>query len=253
MKNKWSVIPMLLVSMSSLCTGGWMAGVFAVCRIEMTDSTSIEGIINIASASDRYYSPNGFYLVYEYKGPDVENPVTGKQIVLFNTAFYAIIPFAGVVEHSPTYESGMGPSYRIQKAYYLHDITPKYYGGSPIEKDSLESIDSSLVLRRDFIDHSVWELLDCIPVFPKVPIEIMMGRKIQSVKELHITISKIKKLQLVLDPSESWLRQIANAKAQAENELLKEKHAEETAMPGWWHDLIKKNGSFKECFKPWQY
>lgn len=253
MRKKWQIIILtLLVTLPVISPGGWLETVLAICRVEMTDGSSMEGVIYVASATfDRYYHPNGFYLVHKYIGPDVINPVIGGKTVLFNTNFYALKPYAGVVEHSPMSQSGMSPSFRIQKAYYLRDITHKYYAGSPTEEVSLNSTDSSLILKCDFIDHAVWELLEYIPVFPKVAKEFWRGTAVKSVKELHIPITNIERFQLVLEPSEVWLTQIANVKAENDRELLKNKNAEDTPTPVWWHNFMKEKELFKDSFKPW--
>ncbi len=63
------------------------------------------------------------------------------------------------------------------KIYFLYDISSNYYPGDRVIKMQLDSINNTLILKRDFVIHIACELLDYIPVYPKIPEGIFQAQK----------------------------------------------------------------------------
>jgi len=54
-----------------------------------------------------------------------------------------------------------------------------------------------------------YELLSFVPIFPEVPKELFLDREKLSVEPLKIDIDMVERFELVLEPSEDWLKQIS--------------------------------------------
>lgn len=237
-----------VMPVSSFADG--LSDVLSVCKIELKDGKTIEGIVWVAQGGyNRYYDTNGFYIR--------PNPKTEK-VVLFNPDFYAIQPQNGIVELSPTQKTRWGFAakkkdfFEKPQIYYLHDVTStRYQAANAVSVTAAaDTLDSLIVLKRDIIQHNVYELMDYIPVFPEVPREWYVGGDI-TVQPLRVYTIDVERLELVSEPSQKWLDQINSTV----NEWTK-KHQElenfEVPLPVWFHQVIQEKEKYKNLFKSWE-
>jgi len=233
----------LLVSIPITLRGDLgLPDVQAICKVELKDGRTIEGVILVAKGGyQRYLDTNGFLLIVDKI----------QKAVLFNTDFYAIRPYEGVVERSPHNRSGWGPWFKNPKVYYLRDVTSKYYGDFKQTeiKEQVDTANSLLVLKRDIIHHVEYELLPYIPIFPKVPEELFLRGKVKSIKPLHVDVRDIQRFELVWEPSQKWIAQISAVK----DKWIKTHDTFEVVFPVWFHQVIKEKERYKKLFKPWEF
>jgi hypothetical protein len=134
--------------------------------------------------------------------------------------------------------------------YFLRDVTYKTYFSSNFEtKSEYDSTDGPLLLRRDLIDHRVYELLDYVPIYTRVPEELYLTLKIESVKELRIKVGNIQRFELVSEPSQKWLDEIAIV----EKAFKESQEMWEVPLPAWWHDVVNQQERYKDLFKKWHF
>jgi hypothetical protein len=225
--------------------------VLSVCKIELRDGKTIEGVIIVAQGGyNRYYDTNGFYLVLNQKI---------EKVLLFNPDFYAIQPYKGIVELSPTSKTGWGLAakkkgwFENPKIYYLHDITlEKYQGLNETEvKVIADTLDSSIVLKRDIVHHIAYELLDYIPVFTEVPRDLYLGQDI-SIQPLRVYTKDVERFELVLEPSQKWIDQITSAASEWTKKHQLEENFE-VPPPDWFHQIRQEKEKYENYFKPWDF
>ena len=237
-----------------------LADVQAICRVELKDGSVIEGVVLVAKGGyNRDYDLNGFYIsIYVETSNFLAAPCTIDKEVLFDLNFFAIRPYKGIreyripVEGKPPYQQKFGMWFFEGEpdVFYLNDVTQKYYFYNQIEiKTETDTSSSPTIVRRDFIEHTVVELLNYIPIYPKVPDELYLRRGITSVKPIHVDIEKLERFELVVDPSQKWLDEITSVV-----KAFKESHDMfEVLLPAWWHDIIKQKERHKEVFKEWRF
>jgi len=251
MARKLISLFLLLLFAPVISSADGLSDVLSVCKIELRDGRTIEGVVWVAQGGyNRYYDTNGFYIRL--------NPKTEK-IVLFNTDFYAIQPYKGIVELSPTEKSGWGLSakkkdwFENPRIYYLHDITSERYQTANATELTVtaDTLDSSIVLKRDIVHHNVYELLDYIPVFTEVPRDLYLGQVI-SLQPLRVSTKDVERFELVLEPSQKWLDQIASAAAEWTRKHQLEENFE-VPFPTWFHQIMKEKEKYKDLFKPWDF
>ncbi|HVP36688.1 MAG TPA: hypothetical protein VMT04_06790 [Terriglobales bacterium] len=239
----------LITSAISFADG--LSDVLAVCKIELKDGKAIEGVVWVAQGGyNRYYDTNGFYLKLNQKI---------EKVVLFNTDFYAFQPDKGIVELSPTQKTGWGLSakkkgwFENPQIYYLHDVTSqKYQIANATEiKISADTLDSSIVLKRDIVNHNVYELLDYIPVYTEVPRELYSGQNV-TLEPLKVYAKDVERFELVLEPSQKWLNQITSATADWIKMYQQEENFE-VPRPDWFHQIMKEKEKYKDLFKSWNF
>jgi hypothetical protein len=207
----------------------------AVCEVRLNDGTKVEGVVLVATGGYLLKFDNyGFLLLVERPQEEgIVGPTTIELAVLFDPTFYAIQPHEGIVERSPRSQSGPGRWFREPKKYFLRDVTYREHFAYGLEvKSEYDSTDLPLLLRRDLVDHRVYELLDYVPIYTKVPEELYLTREIHSVKQLRIKVENIQRFALVFEPSQRWLDEIAAV---------------------WWHDIIKRQEDYKDSFKKWDF
>ena len=224
----------------------------AVCEVSLEDGTKVEGVVLVATGGYLLKFDNyGFLLIVEQPQEEgIVGPTTIERAVLFNLRFHAFQPYTGIIERSPRSRSGPGRWFHDPKAYFLRDVTYKTYFSNNFEiKSEYDSTDVPLLLRRDLIDHRVYELLDYVPIYTRVPEELYLTRKIESVKELRMKVENIRRFELVSEPSQKWLDEIAMIE-----KTYKETHGMfEVLLPTWWHDVVKKQEDYKDLFKKWTF
>ncbi len=227
----------------------------AVCKIELKNGKTIEGVMLVARGGyNRHHDTNGFYVVI--------NNETVK-VVLFNTDFYAIQPYKGIVENSPTKKSGWGLTWKRQgelentKTYYLKDISSLHYPSfdqteikETTDTVKIDPTDSLILLKRDIVHHIACELLDYVPIFPEVPPELFLDA-VGSNMELRIATKEIERFELVWEPSQKWLDQISNV-TQTWIETHRDK-VEALIPPVWFHEMMKEKDNYKDSFKHWEF
>jgi hypothetical protein len=223
----------------------------AVCKVELKNGTTIEGVILVARGGfNRYYDTNGFYVLIGGKK---------EEVISFDTSFYAIQPSKGIVEHSPSHKSGWGPQLKRKtlldstQVYYLHDIASEYFRSinNPEVKVSADTSDSSILLEKKIVYHLAYELLDYLPIFPKVPPELYLSIT-KSIEPVHIPINEIERFELVLEPSQEWVEQIDSVT----KEWIMEhppKEEWEFAPLQWFHQIMKEKDKHQRFFKPWRF
>ena len=228
-----------------------LSDVLSVCKIELRDGKTIEGVMIVAQGGyNRYYDTNGFYLVMD------ENI---EKVVLFSTDFYAIQPYKGIIELSPTEKTGWGLTAKKKgwfenlKIYYLHDISLERYQSTNVTEVTVtaDTLDSSIVLKRDIVHHNAYELLDYIPVFTEVPRDLYLGQDI-SIEPLIVYTKDVERFELVLEPSQKWLDQITSAAGEWTKKHQLEENFE-VPFPTWFHQIRQEKGKYKDLFKPWDF
>jgi len=231
-----------------------LSDVLSVCRIELRDGRTIEGVVWVAQGGyNRYYDTNGFYIKLD--------PATEK-VVLFITDFYAIAPYKGIVWRTPEEMTGWGLAAknkaRLENAQvcYLHDVTSKKYqtGNATEVIETVDTLDSSTVLKRDIVYHNIYELLDYIPVFTEVPGELYVGQSI-TVEPIRVPTKDVLRFILVLEPSQKWLEQIDSAVAEWTKKHQSEENFE-VPLPVWFHQIIREREKYvemKNLFKSWNF
>ena len=227
----------------------------AVCKIELKNGKTIEGVILVARGGyNRHYDTNGFYLVI--------NNETVK-VILFNTDFYAIQPYKGIVENSPTRKSGWGLTWKRKgelentRTYYLRDISSLHYPSvdqteikETTDTVKIDPSDSLILLKRDIIHHIAYELLDYVPIFREVPPELFLEVTSSNIA-LRVATKEIERFELVLEPSPKWLDQISNV-TQTWIEARRDK-VEAIIPPVWFHEIMKEMDNYKDLFKLWEF
>ena len=228
-----------------------LSDVLSVCKIELRDGKTIEGVIIVAHGGyNRYYDTNGFYLVLNQKI---------EKVLLFNPDFYAIQPYKGIVELSPTSKTGWGLSakkkgwFETPKIYYLHDITSEKIQDLNFTevKTTADTLDSKILLKRDIVHHISYELLDYIPVFTEVPRDLYLGQDI-SIQPLRVYTKDVERFELVLEPSQKWLDQIASAIGEWTKKHQLEENFE-VPRPDWFQQIRQEKEKYKNYFKPWDF
>jgi len=193
--RKLIILCCFLLLISEVSLADCLPDVLSVCKIELRDGKAIEGVILVAQGGyNRYYDTNGFYLVLNQKM---------VKVVLFNTDFYAIQPYKGIVELSPTSKTGWGLAakkkgwFETPKIYYLHDITSEKLKGLDFTevKVTADTLDSTIMLKRDIVHHNAYELLDYIPVFTEVPRDLYLGQDI-SIQPLRVYTKDVERFEL---------------------------------------------------------
>ena len=240
-----------LMLISEVSFADCLPDVLSVCKIELRDGKTIEGIIIVGQGGyNRYYDTNGFYLMLNQKI---------EKVLLFNPDFYAIQPYKGIVELSPTEKSGWGPAakkkgwFENPKIYYLHDITSEKLQGLDFTevKVTADTLGSSIVLKRDIVHHIYYELLDYIPVFEEVPRDLYLGQDI-SIQPLKVSTRDVERFELVLEPSQKWLDQITSALGEWTKKRQQEENFE-VPSPDWFHQIRREKEKYKDFFKPWNF
>ena len=227
-----------------------LANIQAVCKVELKDGSIVEGVMLVATGGYiNKYDTYGFYLVIPRKENDVlVGPKTIEKAVLFNTDFHAIQPFEGIVERSPNSRYQWGRWFENPKVFYLRDVTNSYYYGGNVKiTTEIDTVESELILRRQYVDHTVCELRDCIPVFPEIPEELYLTSRVESVKPIYIDMEQIERFELVLMPSQRWLDKIAAV----EKAYIDTHEMYEVLLPEWWHNVMKNKASARAKFKRW--
>lgn len=228
-----------------------LSDVLSVCKIELRDGKTIEGVIIVAHGGyNRYYDTNGYYLVLNQKI---------EKVVLFSTDFYAIQPYKGIVELSPNSKTGWGLEakkkgwFETPKIYYLHDISlEKLQGMNFTEvKATADTLDSKILLKRDIVHHNVYELLDYIPVFTEVPRDLYLGQDI-SIEPLRVYTKDVERFELVLEPSQKWIDQINSGVSEWTKKHQVEENFE-VPLPDWFHQIRQEKEKYKVFFKPWDF
>ena len=215
----------------------------AICRVELTDGTTIEGVILVATGG--YITSldlNGFLLTDGYK----EVPV------FFKPDFYAIRPWEAVVEgimeerslkfHFPDEKEKI-------EVYFLKNATSKHYPQRTEKREKTFEIDSMKLIDRTYIRHEAIELLPYITVYPRVPDELWLRLEIRSVKPLIIPTRKIRRFQLLWYPSEKWLKQIDEVK----RKWMETHDTFEVVYPLWFHEVARNPIEYQSMFYPHRY
>jgi len=237
--------------LSEASSADFLPDVLSVCKIELRDGKIVEGVILVAQGgSSRYYDTNGFYLVLNEKM---------EKILLFNPDFYAIQPYKGIIELSPTEKSGWGPAakkkgwFENPRIYFLHDITSQKLQGRDFTevKATADTLDSAIMLKRDIIHHIYYELLDYIPVFTEVPRDLYLGHDI-SIQPLKVSTKDVERFELVLDPSQKWLDQITSAVGEW-TKMHQQEENFEVPRPEWFHQIRQEKEKYKDFFKQWNF
>ena len=239
--------------MHNLCTHLCTAS-FAICRITLKDGKTIEGVILVGNGGyQRYLDTNGFYII-------VDNPPHGKlkRAILFNLRFEGILPFKGKMFRGQS-TSTIPTLANNPQVYYLHDITTKihYYKETKVE-ENLEKDKKPLILKRKISHDLVYELLDHIPVYPKLPdvIHLESGYiQKEKIKPILVPMIQVEKFELLRDPPQKWLDDIAE-----KTRTWAKKYGtcdDCVLLVEWYHELVKKPKEerryFEEMFKKWIY
>lgn len=225
----------------------------AVCQVTLKDGTTVEGVVLVATGGYLLKFDNYGFLIVVDK-PKNEGAVRHARAIevaaLFDLTFRAIQPYNGIVETLPLGQTGWGRWFRKPKVYFLRDVTYKTYFANNFEITSeYDSTGLPILLKRDLIDHRVYELLEYVPIYTRVPEELYLTREIESVEELRIKVESIERFALVHEPSQSWLDEIAEIE-----KAFKETHDMfEILLPWWWHDILEKQELFKDKFKKWYW
>ncbi len=223
-----------------------------VCRVTLKSGKTIEGIVLVGTGGrETNYDTNGFLLVVN-KGTEVP--------VLFTADFISLEPSTGKVA-TTTAISGYGEWFRNPTVYYLHDITSRRYHSDFQQTAVTTAIvpvtgTTTSLLRRDIIHHLEYELLDAVPVYPRVPPEVYLTDPKVSVKPVLIKTADIQKFELLWAPSAKWIEQIR----QAEVAWMKKNMGEagedvdtgEWGPPGWFH-AMERTEYIRTLFKPWKF
>lgn len=219
----------------------------AICRISLTNGTSLEGVIETAGGGySRYLNTHGILLI----GEDTDDPLGGFP-VFFDFAFQSLTPGVGEVR-SPR-GTRLRPGKNIVKAYYLHDCTEDdYYIDDVKYTMTVDTAPSGVKLRRDVLTRAVYELRDSLPLFLSVPRELHVSYA-PSVHPHMISLSDIQKIELLREPDSTWGQQIKDM-----TNLWMQDHAEESGdytVPEWFHDILRDVDSFqfKDRFRPWRF
>jgi len=224
----------------------------AICRIILKDGKTIEGILLVGKGGyQRYLDTNGFYII-------ADNPPHGqlKRAVLFNLRFQGIMPFKGKIFRGNSISSNPTLA-NNPEVYYLHDITSKthYIHETKIE-ENLEKDIKPLILKRKITHDLIYELLDHIPVYPKLPdvIHLESGyQQKEKIKPILVPVIQIEKFELLRDPPRTWLDDITE-----KTRTWDKKYGtcdDCVLLVEWYHELVKKPKKEREYFekslKPW--
>ncbi len=252
-KKYFIILLYLLLAIPCVSWAGWLPHILAICKVELKDGSIIEGVTYVARARfDRYYNANGFYMTITLKEDSIHEAKSAGKVVYFNTNFYAIQPYKGVIERSPTMSSGIGSRFQVQKLYYLRDVTNKYHSSNVAETTEFDTSNSSLILKHDFTGYTTCELLDYIPIFPKVTEELLFGREVKSTKSLDIAVENVERFELVLEPSQKWFKEIETTEKAYLKKCSETPGMIDVPIPLWWHDIMEKKDRYENEFKPWQ-
>lgn len=226
----------------------------AICRISLKDGETVEGVLLMGRGGyQRYLDTHGFYIV-------VNNPPHGqlKRAVLFDLRFQGIMPFKGKqfrgggTSTNPTLAKN-------PRVYYLHDITSKkHYIHETKVEENLEKDKKPLVLKRRITHDLVYELLDYVPVFLKLPdvIHLESGYiQKEMITPVRVPVEKIEKFELLGNPPQRWLDDIAEKTRTWDHKYGKCDDC--VLLVEWYHELVKKpkddRDYFQKTFKPWKF
>jgi hypothetical protein len=141
------------------------------------------------------------------------------------------------------------------EVYYLHEITAKKYSDRQLReilKEVRSATDSTpAILKREVLQRNEYELLDYVPIFPRVPAELYLAAENLSTKPVKVKIADIEKFELLVEPAEKWLEEIAAA----EKEWWAT-HPDESGdllVPDWFHRIGERREGYENLFKPWEF
>ena len=249
---RWqSILLITLIILLAVISPGYpdlgKPNIHAVCSIKLKDGKTVEGIILVGTGGyQKYVHTNGFYIIVNenYKIP-----------VLLSIDFRGIEPHKGTIYFSETNVSRFNLS-STPRVYYLQDITPQlfYFDDTTVnETKSTEKDTTSPILARTITHNIRYLMLDYIPLYTEIPREYYLYneyKKLSPNKPLKIPLINIEKFELLAQPSDKWLKQIA-AK---EKQWLKDiQEGTDYNPPVWFHNIIKEKEAFKDFFKPWDY
>jgi hypothetical protein len=249
---KTFVISIALLISSPILADMGLPDIQAICRITQKDGKTIEGILLMGKGGyQRYLDTNGFYII-------AENPPHRqlKRAVLFSLRFQAIMPFKGKVMRGRS--TSTNPTLANNpRVYYLHDITSKkHYTDDTKIEETLKQNKNLLILERKITHDLVYELLDHIPVYPKLPdvIHLESGhQQKETIKPLMVPVIQIEKFELLRNPPRKWLDDIAEKTGTWDQKYGTCDDC--VLLVEWYHELVKKPEKQQEyvekAFKPW--
>ena len=228
---------LLLVLPASSLAGGRLPDVQAICRMTLKTGETVEGIVLIArGGSGRYCDTDGFYIELRDR-PEI--------MVVFDLSFFAFEPDKGIIEVFPS-SRGRWEQYTDPKVFYLRDISSASHKSKKSEITmETERTDSAFILKRDVVLHAEYELLDYVPVYPRVPEELYL-RTTKSIEPLHISTGNIKRFEFIIDPASAWLEQISS--------VARQRKGEDTSIDlKWFHDIMRDTKQYRDIFKPQRF
>jgi len=246
-----SISILLLIAVPVLGDMG-LPDIQAICRITQKDGKVIEGVLLMGKGGyQRYLDTNGFYII-------AENPPHGhlKRAVLFNLQFQVILPFKGKVMRGGSTSTNPTLANNPQ-VYYLHDITSNnYYTDDTKIEETLKQDKNPLILERQITHDLIYELLDHIPVYPKLPdvIHLKSGsQQKETITPIRVPVIQIEKFELLRNPPQKWLDDIAE-----KTRTWDQKYGtcdDCVLLVEWYHELAKnpkkQRGYFEKAFKLW--
>lgn len=214
----------------------------AVCRVEKANGEVIDGVMEVAKGGyGRFHDLHGFLILYD----SLKSPSGGKPI-RFEEQFYTFLPREDRLERPG---GGSGSGRKPQKIYFLKDVTSDRLGDlETLERLTfVDSTAGGLLLRRDEVQHGIYQLHDSVEVFARVPEELYLNN-VNSTAPVRIAVSEIVRFELIRLPSKAWLEQIDSVTAGWLNRKIGETDVQ---GPAWIHDEIRYPNEPRIFIRPW--
>jgi hypothetical protein len=251
---KLAILFSLILSPKQILGDMGNSDIQAICRITLKDGKTIEGVILVGKGGyQRYLDTNGFYII-------VDNPPHGKlkKAILFNLQFEGILPFKG--KRFQGGSTSTNPTLaKNPQVYYINDITAKtHYIHETKVEEILQKEKKPLILKRKISHNLVYELLDHIPVYTRLPDVIHLESGFQQkekIKPILVPMIQVEKFVLLRNPPQKWLDDIAE---KTRTWVKKYGTCDDCVlMVEWYHELIKKPAAdreyYEKTFKKWVY